>query len=328
MRARRVAIAHNAVEEDDDPSTLDVLAQVGFVRGALERLGVPYDIVAVDGRGVDPGVVDGAALVFNLVESPPGRPAFQVGAAEAFERLGLPLTGSTAAVIAMTTDKAATRERLQRAGVAVAEGGVLDPANPELLDRVPPPWILKPALEDASLGLDDDAVTSDPAAAIARARELARRFPGQPLLLEHLLPGREFNIALLAGPGGPEVLPPAEMTYVDFPAGRPRILGFEAKWDESSFAYRHTVRQFLDAGERVLADELAAVALAAWRACGLAGYARIDVRADEAGTPCVLEVNSNPCLSPNAGYAAAAAHAGLTPERVVARILDAAGWRA
>jgi D-alanine-D-alanine ligase len=328
VRARRVAIAHNAVEEDDDPSTRDVLAQVGMVRAALEGLGIAHDVVAIGDRGVDPEAINGATVVFNLVESPPGRPAFQVEAAEAFERLGLPLTGSSAAVISVTTDKAATRERLQRAGVAVAAGGILDPAHPELLDRVPPPWILKPALEDASLGLDDGAVTSDPATALARARELARRFPGQPLLVEHLLPGREFNIAMLAGPNGPEVLPPAEMTFVDFPADRPRILGWEAKWVESSFVYRHTVRQFLEAREERLAKELAAIAVAAWQACGLAGYARVDVRADEDGTPCVLEVNANPCLSPDAGFAAATARAGLSPDQVVARILDAAGWRA
>jgi D-alanine-D-alanine ligase len=212
--------------------------------------------------------------------------------------------------------------------VTVAEGGVLDPDNPELLDRVPPPWILKPALEDASLGLDDGAVTSDPSAAIARARSLARRFPGQPLLLEHLLPGREFNIALLAGPDGPEVLPPAEMTYVDFPADRPRILGWEAKWVESSFAYRHTVRQFLDGREQRLAEELREVAVTAWLASGVAGYARVDVRTDEDGRPCVLEVNSNPCLSADAGYMAAASAARLTPGEVVSRILDATGWRA
>jgi D-alanine-D-alanine ligase len=328
VRARRVVIAHNQVADDDDPSTRDVLAQVELVRTALGELGIGHDVVPVGDDGVDPAAFHGAAAVFNLVESPPGEPSFQVEAAAAFEALGLPVTGSTSSVIAVTTDKAATRLMLQRAGVAVADGGVLDPERPELLDRVPPPWILKPALEDASLGLDDGAVTSDPAVAIARARDLARRFPGQPLLLEHLLPGREFNIALLAGPGGPEVLPPAEMTYVDFPADRPRILGWEAKWVQDSFAYRHTVRRFLDASELRLVEELRGVAVAAWLASGVAGYARVDVRVDEDGRPCVLEVNSNPCLSADAGYMAAASAASLTPGEVASRILAAAGWRA
>jgi len=285
-------------------------------------------VLAVAAEGVDAGSVQDAAAVFNLVESPPGQPGFQVEAADAFARLGLKLTGSPAEVIRATTDKEATRRALARQGIAVAEGGLLEPERPTILDRVPPPWILKPASEDASLGLDDAAVTSDPAAAVARARELRRLFPGQPVLVEHLLPGREFNISLLADGAGVEVLPPAEMTFVDFPEDRPRILGWEAKWDEGSFAYAHTVRAFLDGREPALRRELEAVARAAWSACGLAGYGRVDIRLDEQGGPCVLEVNANPCMSPDAGFAAAAAVAELESSDVVRRILAAAGWSA
>jgi len=277
--------------------------------------------------GVDQNDVAGAETVFNLVESPPGRPGFQVEAAAAFERLGLAVTGSSSGVIAGTTDKEGTRRSLELRGVAVAPGGLLDPKDPEVLDRVPPPWILKPCLEDASLGLDDDAVTSDRAQAVAAARRLQRRFPGQPVLVEHLLPGREFNISLLADGDGVEVMPPAEMTFVDFPPDEPRIVGWKAKWDEGSFAYRHTVRRFLDHNEGRLLEELEHVARAAWTACGLAGYGRVDLRLDEDGVPRVLEVNANPCLSPDAGFAAAAAAAGHRTGAVVHRILSAAGWK-
>jgi D-alanine-D-alanine ligase len=118
------------------------------------------------------------------------------------------------------------------------------------------------------------------------------------------------------------------MTYVDFPADRPHILDWEAKWDESSFAFSHTVRRFVGGDEARLAEELGEVAVAAWSASGVAGYARVDVRADENGRPCVLEINANPCLSADAGYIAAATAASLTPAEVVSRILDATGWRA
>ncbi|HSO23897.1 MAG TPA: hypothetical protein VLT81_13375 [Chondromyces sp.] len=324
---RPILVAHNAVAACDDLSTQDVLAQVGFVTAGLEALGAPYRVLAIDDRGVDAAAVDGADTVVNLVESPPGRPGFQVEAAAAFERLGLRVTGSSAATIRATTDKALTRHTLARSGVAVAPGGLLDPDLPEVLDRVPPPWILKPALEDASLGLDDGAVTADRELALDRARELARRFAGQPVLVEHLLPGREFNIALLADGSGLEVLPPAEMTYVDFPPDRPRILGWEAKWDQTSFTYRNTVRVFLNGSEAALRSELETVARRAWTACGLSGYGRVDIRLDEDGAPCVLEVNANPCISPDAGFAAAASAAGIEPPDVVRRVLTAAGWR-
>lgn len=322
-----IIVAHNAVADADDPSTRDVLAQVGFVTAALDTLRVPYRVMAVGDTGVDAALLEGAGTVFNLVESPPGRPTFQVEAAAAFERSGLKVTGSSAEAIRATTDKEATRQTLTRHGVAVAPGGLLDPGHPEVLDRVMPPWILKPSQEDASLGLDATAVTSDRAEAVARALELGNLFDGQPVLVEHLLPGREFNLSVLDGTSGPEVLPAAEMTFVDFPSDRPRILDWEAKWDEGSFAYQNTVRVFLNGTETALRGHLEDVARVSWSACGLTGYGRVDIRLDEDAIPRVLEVNANPCISPDAGFAAAAARAGIEPHEVVRRILTAAGWK-
>lgn len=322
MGARRVVIAHNTVGPGDDPSTRDVLAQVAWVASGLAALGLEHEVVAVTHDG--PALAAGAGeVVFNLVESPPGMPRFQVDATRSLERRGVPFTGSRADAIELTTDKLATRAALAAAGLAVAPGGQLDPDAPELLERVPPPWILKPAQEDASVGLDDGAVTSDPGAAVARARALAALF-AQPVLAEHLLPGREFNLSMIEGAGGVEVLPPAEMLYLDFPPHLPRVLGFAAKWDEGSFVSRHTVRRFLPPGEEDgLADELERLARAAWDACGVRGYARVDLRLDEHGTPCVLEVNANPCIAADSGFVAAAAEAGLDAAAVVARVLAA-----
>jgi D-alanine-D-alanine ligase len=325
VRPRSVVIAHNAVGSDDDPSTSDVLAQVAWAGEGLAGLGVPYTVLPVDRCGPDstavarPGVV-----VFNLVESPPGRPRFQVEAAAAFERLGVPYTGSDADTIWLTTDKLATRVRLSDHGIPVAPGGELDPEHPEILERVPPPWILKPALEDASVGINGGAVTSDRSIAVSQARALAARF-GEPVLVERLLDGREFNLSLLAAPDGIEVLPLAEMLFVDFAPDRPKVVDWAAKWDQTSFAYRHTVRRFLAPGEDDdLARRLEVTARAAGEACGVAGYARVDLRLDDDGVPCVLEVNANPCLSADAGFVAAAAAAGIDPPQVVARILAAA----
>lgn len=320
-----ILVAHNPVGDDADASTRDVLDQVALVVSGLDALGVPHrtiplaDRAAVERLELDPG-----AVVFNLVESPPGAARLGVEVAEAFEGRGLPFTGSGAACIWLTTDKLATRDRLAAKGLPIAAGGRLDPERPEVLERVPAPWIVKPAWEDASLGLEGGGVCERPAEAVARARALERRYAGEPVLVEHLLPGREFNVSLLDHPRGLEVLPVAEMVYVDFPPGMPRVLGYEAKWDHGSFAYTNTVRRFLDRGaEAVLGRELEELARAAYQACGVRGYARVDLRLDESGRPHILEVNVNPCLSADAGFMAAAVEAGIDPAVVVGRILAA-----
>ena len=98
--------------------------------------------------------------------------------------MGLPFTGSPSGVLWVTTDKLATRALLAAEGLPVAPGGRLDPDRPDLLDRVPGPWILKPACEDASLGMEGDPVCATREAALARARDLDERFPGQAVVAE------------------------------------------------------------------------------------------------------------------------------------------------
>jgi D-alanine-D-alanine ligase len=61
-----------------------------------------------------------------------------------------------------------------------------------------------------------------------------------------------------------------------------------------------------------------------WDVFGLRGYARVDFRVDRAGKPWVLEVNTNPCLSPDAGFTAAAAEAGMSLDALLARVVESA----
>src|SRR5690606_1363693 len=61
---------------------------------------------------------------------------------------------------------------------------------------------------------------------------------------ERYIEGREINVGLLAGPEGARVLPVAEIDFGAFPATKPRIVGYAAKWDAESFEYRNTPRRF------------------------------------------------------------------------------------
>ena len=69
-----------------------------------------------------------------------------------------------------------------------------------------------------------------------------------------------------------------------------------------------------------LARQLQDLALRAWDLFSLAGYARVDFRVDDSGAPTILEINANPCLEPQAGFAAAARQAGYGYDDVIATI--------
>jgi D-alanine-D-alanine ligase len=141
--------------------------------------------------------------------------------------------------------------------------------------------------------------------------------------VEEFVDGREFNLSVLAGPDGPQVLPPAEIIFTNFPEGKPKVVGFSAKWKEDSFEYKNTHRtfDFKPSDEQLLA-KLMSLAKQCWNVFGLNGYARVDFRVDKNGNPCVLEVNANPCISPDSGFFAACKQAGIPFKDAVKRIVN------
>jgi D-alanine-D-alanine ligase len=184
-------------------------------------------------------------------------------------------------------------------------------------------YIVKSAIEHASIGIDAGSVVSGRAAAEALIARRRREFGGE-WFAEAFIDGREFNVAVLETRAGPIALPVAEILFLDH-ADRPRIVGYEEKWAEESAAYVSTPRSFpRDPADAALRAELARLALASWRLFGLKGYARVDFRVDDRGRPYILEVNANPCLAADAGFCAAAGEAGMTQTDVVARLIEAA----
>ncbi len=144
----------------------------------------------------------------------------------------------------------------------------------------------------------------------------------EPWFAERYIDGREFNLSVIAGETGPIVFPPAEIDFSAFPPEKLRIVGYRAKWDADSFEYVATPRRFVfPAEDEPLLSQLQALARQCWQVFGLRGYARIDFRVDVAGRPWILEINTNPCLSPDAGFVAAAAEGGWSFDRVTEAIL-------
>jgi D-alanine-D-alanine ligase len=250
------------------------------------------------------------------------------------ESLRLPFTGCSAHAQGVTSNKLVAKRQLLQAGLptpaffeAPRPGAAR--ADAAQVDAAADCWIVKSVWEHASLGLDDASVLEDRAAVRQLLAQRTAHYGGQ-WFAEAFVAGRELNVAVIASPSGPLVLPIAEIEFRDFPQGKPRIVGYAAKWDNDSFEYRNTDRAYLDedGADAALAERARKLALACWDLFALDGYARVDFRIDAHGKPWVLEVNSNPCLSPDAGFAAALAQAGIGFDTAVAWLIDDALRRA
>jgi D-alanine-D-alanine ligase len=319
----RVALLYNAPRADADADEADVLQQMHVVSEALAELGHTFEPFACT-LDLDPLTNHLRAtrpeLAFNLVESLGGTDRLVTIVPTLLEGLRLPYTGCGASALARTADKVDAKRALIAADLPTPAWLTADSGETGC-GR----YIVKARAEHASVGMGDDAVVDVKSGAALRDR-LRACADGPELFAERFVPGREFNLAMLDGPDGVEVLPPAEIDFSAFPAHKPRIVGWAAKWDPASFEYHATPRRFdFDAADAPLLARLEDLAAATWRTFDLRGLARVDFRVGPDGSPWILEVNANPCLSPDAGFAAAARRAGLSLTDVVARLLTTAG---
>ena len=327
-----IAIVHNRVGDHDAPDAKDVLHQAEAVAAALlklghrvERLACTLDLEAMrtelERRRPD--------LVFNLVEDLGGYGRLIHLFPYLLDAMGIAYTGAPAEAILLTSNKTMAKERMREAGLPTPAwvGPWPSNATARTMDTPAGKWIIKSLWEHASIGLDSGSVlTTDSAAVLTKAMQERCTMLGGACFAEEFIDGREFNLSLLAGPDGPEVLPPAEILFEGYSPEMVRIVDYRAKWEEDSHAYNHTPRCFdFNPAEGALLDRLRDIARRCWEAFGLAGYARVDFRVDGTGHPFILEINANPCLSPDAGFAAAVDRAGLNFDQAMARVVTDAG---
>lgn len=316
-----VLILHDALDDGARPDEIDSLIQAEQVAAALRRRGYTVAAAATDldlQATLDAIASHEPACVFNLVESL-GRDGRLVHVVPALlEAAGVRFTGSGGDAMYLSSQKLIAKSLLRANGIPTPlhflAGGA--PADGDC------EWIVKSVWEHASFGMDDACVVTGTEAAERRLCH-SRELHGGEWFAEEFIDGREFNVALAEVDGRMSMLPLAEMTFVDYPSGKPKIVGYAAKWDETAPEYHATQRSFAplpQADYRAIRE----VAESCWRLFGLSGYARVDIRMDAECTPWVLEINANPCLSRDAGFAAAAAEAGLDFDELVKTIVRAA----
>jgi D-alanine-D-alanine ligase len=322
----RVIILHNAVDSDAPAADRDVLVQAELVGQALGQLGYTWETLpcTLDLESARRQLLElHPDVVFNLVESLGGSDGLNFLAPALMDTLGIPYTGVPATAMFVANHKLLAKQRLRETGLPTPDWRTEKEDHGSFATGREESWIIKTIAEHASFGLDEHSVGlfADEESLMQRLDEVSRQL-GRACFAERFIEGREFNLSVLAGEKGPEVLPPAEIDFSAFPAGKPRVVGHRAKWEQETFEFNATPRRFtFDPADAPLLAELRQIAADCWQKFGLRGYARVDFRVDQAGRPWVLEINANPCLSPDAGFFAAVGQAGLDGQQLVARIL-------
>ena len=320
MKNNRVVFLYNRMSENPKEDELDVVRQIKHINKALKVLGyesseVPFDIhldvVIAQLKKIKP------LLVFNMVEMMEGTGALLHISPSILNVLKIPYTGVQLEAMFMTTSKVLGKQQMRLHGLPTSDWHTLDQIGQLKKNET---YIVKPIWEDGSLGLDEENIfKGSNKEYIQKIKKLNPR----EFFIEQYIDGREFNLSVLGGKNGPEVMPPAEILFKDYPEGKHHIVGYKAKWTEDSFEYNHTPRTFRYKKEDLpLIEELKAIAIKCWNDFELRGYVRVDFRVDNNRKPYILEINGNPCIAPESGYVAATKQAGLKFTQVIERIIE------
>jgi D-alanine-D-alanine ligase len=319
MTKKRCCILFNKPRAGALPDELDVLDQVEYIEVNLNKIGIETyrkGITADFMNEVSMLAGEKPDFVFNLVESIDNKGELCYFVPALLNLHSIPYTGNPLEAMFITTSKALTNKILIEQNISTpsayypSQYRLLKPGNR---------YIIKPIWEDGSLGITGDSVFVYETG----YEKNLKKYDDSHWIIQDYIDGREFNISVLKSENGPEVMPPAEMVFHNYEGDKPKIVDFKAKWMAESFEYENTIREFpRNKLNPVLSEKIREIALKCWYVFGLKGYARVDMRIDKNENPFVIEVNANPCMSPDSGLVAATTEAGITITEVLKRIIS------
>ncbi len=257
-----------------------------------------------------------ADLVVNLCEGIGAVSRFESLVAGTLELAGVPFTGARPEVMTICHRKHVANALLAARGLPVPQWVI--PKGHRVPGDFPLPAIVKPAAEDASVGIEQASVVTSRRALVDRIARMSEQH--DEVIVQRYVAGRELAVGLV----GEQALPISEIDFSRMPEGAWRILSFSAKWDPGSDEDVGSQPICPAPIPKPVADRLVTLARDAWRAVGGTGYGRVDLRVDETGQPWILEVNPNPDISEDAGLARMAGAAGWSYEDLILRIVNAA----
>jgi len=294
------------------------------MRRGLSSIGVDVIPIAVkrDVVGALKGFDPRDTVIFNWCEGLDGEPNNYEAVPPILESLGFAYTGASAWSLRTTQRKGLTKDVLLENKIPTPVSKMYDRAVLNGWRRYPA--LVKPANEHCSYGITRDSVVDNAQQLRERVQYVLDTWKG-PALAEDFIDGVEYNVSVW-GNSTLSVLPLAAIDYGIFADYHDRLCSFDAKWNPDSEAYRLTGVTCPAPVDPVLKRRIERTAMKAFQALRLRDYGRIDMRVRN-GVPYVLDVNANPDITMEGGFARSARVAGYDYGRMAAQILDYAAER-
>jgi D-alanine-D-alanine ligase len=260
-------------------------------------------------------------IAFNLLEAFDDVTIFDQNVVSHLELLKLPYTGCNPRGLLLARDKSLSKKLLAYHRIPVPDFEVFRIGRPiRRAKRLQFPLMVKSLTQEASIGISQASVV-DTEEKLKERVTFIHESIGTAAIVEQYIEGRELYVGIL-GNQALQVLPVWELFFTNMPEGAKRIATDRVKW-----SMKYQKKYGIDSGPAkdlpdATGEELQHLCKRAYRALELSGYARIDLRLDEAGNPWVLEANPNPQIARGEDFAASAEKIGLAYDAMLQRIIN------
>jgi D-alanine-D-alanine ligase len=260
-------------------------------------------------------------IAFNLLEGFDDITIFDQNVVSHLELLKLSYTGCNPRGLLLARDKSLSKKLLAYHRIHVPEFEVVRIGRPiRRSKRLAFPLMVKSLTQEASIGISQASVVDSDDKLKERVAFIHESI-GTAALVEQYIEGRELYVGIL-GNQTLQALPVWELFFKNMPEGAKRIATDRVKW-----SVKYQKKYGIDSGPAVdlpeaKSEQIQHLCKRAYRALELSGYARIDLRLDEAGNVWVLEANPNPQIARGEDFAESALKLGITYEAVLQRIIN------
>ena len=260
-------------------------------------------------------------IAFNLLEGFDDITIFDQNVVSHLELLKLSYTGCNPRGLLLARDKSLSKKLLAYHRIHVPEFEVFRIGRPiRRSKRLTFPLMVKSLTQEASIGISQASVVDNDEKLNERVAFIHESI-GTAAIVEQYIEGRELYVGIF-GNQALQALPVWELFFKNMPEGAKRIATDRVKW-----SVKYQKKYGIDSGPAVdlpeaKSEEIQHLCKRAYRALELSGYARIDLRLDEAGNVWVLEANPNPQIARGEDFAESAQKLGMTYEAVLQRIIN------
>jgi D-alanine-D-alanine ligase len=259
-------------------------------------------------------------IAFNLLEEFDGVAVYDQNVVSYLELLRVPYTGCNPRGLMLARDKVLSKKLFSFHRIPFPEFMVV--AQGRAVKRSPRlafPLIVKSVTEEASLGISQASIVQDDDKLRERVAFIHNSV-GTAALVEQYIEGRELYVGLM-GNGHLHTFPVWELIMDKLPEDARRIATERVKWSrkyQDKYGIRSGEAKNLPDGK---AGEIQHLSKRVYRALGLSGYARIDLRMDAQASLYVLEANPNPQIAHDEDFADSAEKAGYSYKDLIQELL-------